>query len=98
MVDMDQAGMKTEASNPRYGKTVSWQRCHFEGSYNRDKKLNLMMAVSADPAYDMEWHDCWPQEEGGTNLHRVLDFYDRVMDWLAIDHPGRSFCFTRWIT
>ena len=53
-----------------------------------------MMAVSADPAYDMEWHDCWPQEEGGTNLFRVYIFFERVMDWLHNNQPGRSFCFT----
>ena len=94
MIDMDQAGMKIEASNPRFGKAVSWQRCHLDGSYNRDRKLNLMMAVSADPAYDMEWHDYWPQEEGGTNLFRVYMFFERIIDQLDIDHPGRSFCFT----
>ena len=94
MIDMDQAGMKIEASNPRYGKTVLWQRSHFDGSYNRDKKLNLMMAISADRAYNMEWHEHWEQEEGGTNLFRVYSFYERVMDQLDADHPGRSFCFT----
>ena len=76
------------------GKCVSWERCHVEGAYNRDAKLNLMMAVSADAAYDMEWHDCWPQEEGGTNLFRVYTFFERIMDRLHDDHPGRSFCFT----
>ena len=94
MIDMDQCGMKIEATNPHYGKSLSWERCHFEGSYNRDKKLNVMMAVSADRNYDMEWHDCWPQEEGGTNLFRLLVFFTRVMDRLDIDYPGRSFCFT----
>ena len=94
MIDMDQAGMKIEGSNPNFGKTVSWERCHFDGAYNRDRKLNLMMAISADEAYNMEWHDYWPQEEGGTNLYRVLTFFDRIMDQLEADHPGRSFCFT----
>ena len=28
MVDMDQAGMKTEAINPKYAKGVSWERSH----------------------------------------------------------------------
>jgi len=94
MIDMDQAGMKIEATNPHFGKTVSWERCHFDGAYNRDRKLNLMMAVSADPAYDMEWHEYWEQEEGGTTLYKVYAFYERIIDRLDIDHPGRSFCFT----
>jgi len=93
MIDMDQAGMKIEATNPKYAKGVSWERSHFDGSYNRDKKLNLMMAISADPQYNMEWHDCWPQEEGGTNLYRVYTLFDRIMDQLDVNRTGRSFCF-----
>lgn len=94
MIDMDEAGMKIEATNPKFGKCVSWERCHTEGAYNRDKKLNLMMAIAADPNLDMEWHDIWPQEEGGTNLFRVYVFFERIIDWLDINQPGRSFCFT----
>ena len=94
MIDMDECGLKIEATNPRYGKSVTWERCHTDGSYNRDKKLNLIMAISADPALDMEWHDMWPQEEGGTDLYRVYVFFDRVIQWLNQHHPGRSFCFT----
>ena len=63
---MDEAGFKIESTNPHYGKTVSlWMRCYLEGKFNRDRKLNLVMAISADPVYNMEWHDMWPQEEGG---------------------------------
>ncbi len=94
MIDMDEAGFKVEASNPKFGKVVSWLRCYLEGQYNRDAKLNCMMAIAADRNYDMEWHDLWRQEEGGTDLYRVYVFFDRIMDRLAVDHPGRSFCFT----
>jgi hypothetical protein len=69
-------------------------RGHFEGAYNRERKLNLMMAISADRNYDMEWHQLWPQEEGGTNLFRMYTFIERIIDQLAIDWRGRSFCFT----
>ena len=91
---MDQAEMKIEGSNPNFGNTVWWDQFHFDWAYNQDRKLNLMLAISADQAYSMEWHDYWPQEEGGTNLYRVLTFFDRIMDQLEADHPGRSFCFT----
>lgn len=94
MIDMDESGFKIEHSNHNFGKTVSWLRCHFEGEYNRDRKLNCMMGVSADRAYNMEWHDLWEQDEGGTNLYRVWLFFDRIMDQLDRDWPGRSFCFT----
>jgi hypothetical protein len=53
-----------------------------------------MMAISADRNYDMEWHEPWPQEEGGTNLFRMYTFIERIIDQLAIDWPGCSFCFT----
>jgi len=94
MIDMDECGLKIEASNPSFGKCVSWERCHFDGAYNRERKLNLMMAISADKNYDMEWHSHWPQEEGGTNLFRMYRFIESIIDRLAIDWPGRSFCFT----
>ena len=53
-----------------------------------------MMAISADQNYDMEWHELWSQEEGGTNLFRMYTFIERIIDQLAIDWPGSSFCFT----
>jgi hypothetical protein len=94
MIDVDEAGFKIESTNPSFGKTVSWLRCYLEGEYNRDKKVNCMMAISADRNYNMAWHDIWPQEEGGTDVYRVYTFFRRVIDRLTIDHPGRSFCFT----
>jgi hypothetical protein len=48
MIDVDEAGFKIESTNPSFGKTVSWLRCYLEGEYNRDKKVNCMMAISAD--------------------------------------------------
>ena len=63
MIDMDEAGFKIEATNYGRGKSVSWSRCHTEGAYNRERKLNCMMAVSADPDINMSWHDLW--KKGG---------------------------------
>lgn len=91
---VDESGMKIEASNHKFGKAVSFHQCHIDGAYNRDRKLNLIMAVSADPIYDMEWHEHWEQEEGGTDLYRMYTFFERIMDQLAVDRPRRSFCFT----
>jgi hypothetical protein len=94
MIDIDECGMKIEATNPRFGKCVSWERCWIEGAYNRDRKLNLLMAISADPQLNMEWHDIWPQGEGGTTVFRYYVFLERIIAWLAEHWPGRSFCFT----
>jgi len=74
MIDMDQAGFKIESTNPGFGKTVSWLRCDDAGQYNRDMKVNCMMAISADTKCNMECHDIWPQAEGGTTIHRVYVF------------------------
>jgi hypothetical protein len=52
------------------------------------------MAISADGHYNMEWHDVWPWEEGGTDVYCLYVFFERVIDRLALDHPGQSFCFT----
>jgi hypothetical protein len=68
--------------------------CWIEGAYNRDRKLNLLMAISADPQLNMEWHDIWPQGEGGTTVFRYYVFLERIIAWLAEHWPGRSFCFT----
>ena len=66
-----------------------------EGQYNRAKKVNCMMAVSADPQYNMEWHTVWPQDEEGTTIHWVVyALFELIIDQLDIDYPGRSFCFT----
>ena len=95
-IDMDEDGFKIESTNPNYGKTVSWLRCYLEGQFNRDKKLNLMMAISADPAYNMEWHDMWPQEEGGTDVYRVCFFFSASLTNLPlITQDGHSVL--QWI-
>ena len=74
-IDMDQAGFKIEATNPSFGKTVSWLRCDDKGQYNHDRKVNCMMAMSTDPHYNMKWHNIWHQEEGGTTIYRVFIFF-----------------------
>ena len=94
MIDIDECGLKSEATNPKYGKCVSFERCWNDGAYDREKKLNLLMAVSADPLLDMEWHDIWRQELGGTTVYRYYVFIERIINWLAQNYPGRVFCFT----
>ncbi len=94
MIDVDKAGFKIKNTTPSFGKTVLWIHCYLEGEYNQEKKVNFMMAISADPHYCMERHNIWPQEEGGTDLFWFHVFFWRVIAQLAINQPGRSFCFT----
>ena len=66
---------RVKSTNPSFGKTVSWLQCYLEGEYNRDRKVNCLMEILADRNYSMEWYDVWPQEEGGTDVYRILVFF-----------------------
>ena len=46
--------MTIEAYNPHLGNTAPLEHCHTDVSYYLDGKMNLMMAISIDPVYDME--------------------------------------------
>ncbi len=87
IIDVDEAGFKIESTNPSFGKTVLWLCCYLKREYNRNRKVNCLMATLANRNYNMEWHDVWPQEEGGTNVYCILVFL-RVIARLALDHPG----------
>ncbi len=75
IIDVDEAGFKNESTNPSFGKTVSWLRCYLKEVYNHDRKVNCLMAISADRNYNMEWHDVWPQDEGGPMFIASLFFF-----------------------
>ncbi len=92
MIDMDKCGLKIEASNDNFGKCISWERCHFDGASNQEIKLNLMMAISANVNYNLEWHSHWPQEEGETNLFRMFTFIERIINQVTTNWPGSQPC------
>lgn len=94
MIDIDEMGLKIELTNPKFGKCVSWERCWQEGAYNRDRKINLLMAIAADEQINMEWHDMWQQNEGGTTFYRYYVFIERILQWLTQYRPNSSYCFT----
>ena len=48
--------------------------------YNRSRKLDLMMVVSANPGYKMEWYYIWVQGEIETNMYLVYTMFDRVTE------------------
>ena len=94
MIDVDEAGFKIESTNPSFGKTVSWLRCYLVGEYNRDKKVNCMMAISADANYNMAWHDIWPQEEGVRPEKKRSDPLISSPPVTPAFHPHRRPTFT----
>jgi hypothetical protein len=92
IIDIDEAGFKLEHQNRKFGKTVSALRCTQAGVYGRGEKLNLLLAISGDDVNVMRWHEIWMM--GGTTITRFYDFIRRILDDLAVQFPGRRFCFT----
>ncbi len=92
VVDIDEAGIKLEHSNQKRGKTPTIMRCDNDGVYNQDQKNNLLLAICGNENYNQSGHEIW--EGKGTTLFRLYSFLERIIAQMAIDHPGRSFCFT----
>ena len=92
MIDIDEAGFMLEHQNRKHGKTVTALRCTQEGAYGRGQKLNLLLAICGDDVDVMRWHEIWMN--GGTTITRFHDFLKRIIDDLALNHPGRSMVFT----
>ena len=92
IIDIDEAGFKLEHQNRKHGKTVSALRCDQPGVYGRGKKLNLLLAISADDVNRMRWHETWM--DGGTTITKFDDFIGMIIDDLAARFPGRRFVFT----
>ena len=92
IIDIDECGLFLETSNRNHGKVARGRRCDQRGVYNRGQKMNLLLAVCADRNYPMRWEESWIGE--GTTLYRFYNYMHRIVDDLAQQHPGRSFCFT----
>ncbi len=71
---------------------MSFKHCHFKGAAcNQERKLNLtMMAVYADPNYDMVWQEQWTQDEGRTTVYQMYTFVERIINELVVQRPGWS--------
>ena len=79
MIDLDEAGIYTTETNRRYGKGVAGNICQEVGTYVKDSKLNILMAISGDDAPGQAncWVDLW--EAGGTTNERFLAFVDAII-------------------
>jgi hypothetical protein len=94
LIDIDECGVYLEVTNRGYGKTYIGQRADEAGIYNRvGEKLNLLLAVSADPNDPRRWSMMWIG--GGTTIERYEEFMNVILDDLNQSHPGRSYCFTK---
>jgi len=93
IIDSNEAGFFLESSNRRFGKTVRRDRCDEEGAYDKcSEKLNTLCGICGDRNNPMRWIETWIGE--GTTIIRYYNFIVRICDDLALNDPGRSFCFT----
>ena len=93
MIDIDEAGFKLESQDRKRGKTVRWRRCDARGKYKKgEKNVSLLMGISGDDDDPFEFHQQF--SEGGTTLWRFYSFMVDFIDWLDVNRPGRTFCFT----
>ena len=93
LIDIDEMGIEIEHSNRKHGKTAEGNRCNEAGVYNRNEKLNVLLAICGCDVNPLRWVETWTGE--GTTLFRYYEFLVKVLDDLDVLFPGRVFCFTK---
>ena len=91
MIDIDEADVYPHQTNRKTGKSAQGERVRETGTYTRDNKLNLLMAVSGG-AQGHRWYELWEGE--GTTNERFLDFIERILNDIGPGTEQRRFCFT----
>lgn len=95
MIDLDEAGIYPNETNRKYGKSVAGNQCREVGTYVRDSKLNILMAVAGEDDEDGisdRWYDLW--EDGGTTNERFYEFVERIINGIGPGTEERRRCFT----
>jgi len=93
MIDIDEARFKLESQNRIRGKVTKQKRVDARGKYKKGAGgINLLMGVSGDDQDPFEFHQMF--SEGGTDLYRFYRFMEAFIDWLDVNRPGITFCFT----
>ena len=93
MIDIDEAGFKLESIDRKRGETASHKQTDANRKYKKGVKgVSLLMGISGDIQDPFEFHQMF--SEGGTDLYRFYTFMEEFIDWLALNHPGQTFCFT----
>jgi len=92
IIDIDEAGVYPEDVNRKHGKTPVGHRCDSYGFYQKETKTNLLLAISGDPNQAARWYETW--SDGGTTIHKFLDFIERILNDIGNGTAERRFCFT----
>ena len=93
VIDIDEMGLEVEHSNRKRGKSVKGMRCNEPGTYNRNQKMNVLVAICGCDVHPARWVETWTGE--GTTIYRYHQFITNLLDELDVMFPGRSFCFTK---
>ena len=92
IIDCDEMGLELEHQNHSFGKTAVGECCNQTGAYNRNMKLNVLMAVCGCDVIPSRWSELWTGE--GTTLHRFYHFIKTIVDDINERFPGPVFMFT----
>ncbi len=94
MIDIDEAGVYPNEKNRSYGKSMVGERSREIGTYARDQKLNILLAISGEDGDDGgdRWYELWDNE--GTTIQRFREFIRRILDDIGPGTPERRRCFT----
>ena len=91
IIDIDEAGIFVETADRKYGKCEIGRRVKEAGPYSKSTKLNIIMAISGDPA-GHRWFHTW--SDGGTTNELFVDFIQYLMESLPHGNLGRRYCIT----
>jgi hypothetical protein len=92
MIDIDEAGFKLESKDRKRGKVTKQKRANAPGKYKKGvRSVNLLMGISGDEADPFEFHNLYV---GSLNTWRFYTFMEDFIQWLTLNRPGQTFCFT----
>lgn len=94
MIDIDEAGVYPSETNRHYGKTTVGTRAREVGTYGRNEKLNVLLAISGEdgPQGGQRWLETWDHE--GTTNERFYNFIERIINEIGEGTEERRRCFT----
>ena len=92
MIDFDEAGFKLESKDRRRGKVTKQKRANASAKYKKGAgSVNLLMGISGDELNPFEYHELYI---GSLNTYRFYCYMEDFIDWLHVNRPNQTFCFT----
>ena len=93
MIDIDEAQFKLQSQDRKRGKVTKQRRCNGRGKYKKGVPgVSLLIGISGDGDNPFEFHRMFSQ--GGTDLARFFTFMSEFIEYLDVNRPNESFCFT----